>query len=68
MSSAGGQSISLNGKVALIAGGTRGAGRGIAVDEVARLVDRIRAEQGRLDILINDLWGGENLNTLPWRS
>jgi NAD(P)-dependent dehydrogenase (short-subunit alcohol dehydrogenase family) len=24
-------------------------------------VDRIRAEQGRLDILVNDIWGGETL-------
>jgi NAD(P)-dependent dehydrogenase (short-subunit alcohol dehydrogenase family) len=106
--------MSLQGKVALIAGATRGAGRGIAVelgaagatvyatgrttreqpseyarpetigetaelvsaaggvgiavqvdhlvaDQVRRLVDRIRAEQGRLDVLVNDIWGGENL-------
>jgi NAD(P)-dependent dehydrogenase (short-subunit alcohol dehydrogenase family) len=43
-------------------------GRGIAVrvdhlnpSEVEALVARIRAEQGRLDILVNDVWGGENL-------
>ena len=105
--------MTLAGKVVLVAGATRGAGRGIAVelgaagatvyvtgrttrqqqseyqrpetieetaeqvtaaggegvavqvdhlvsDEVAALVQRIRAEQGRLDILVNDIWGGEN--------
>jgi NAD(P)-dependent dehydrogenase (short-subunit alcohol dehydrogenase family) len=104
----------LTGKVALVAGATRGAGRGIAVelgaagaivyvtgrttrthqseyarpetieetaalvsaaggtgiaiqvdhlisDQVERLIARIRAEQGRLDILVNDVWGGETL-------
>ncbi len=25
------------------------------------LVDRIAAEQGRLDVLVNDIWGGETL-------
>lgn len=29
--------------------------------EVQELVSRIRAEQGRLDVLVNDIWGGENL-------
>lgn len=106
--------MSLEKKVALVAGGTRGAGRGIATelgaagatvyvtgrttrhqqseyarpetiedtaelvtaaggqgiavqvdhlvsDEVATLVARIRAEAGKLDILVNDIWGGENL-------
>ena len=105
---------SLAGKVALVAGATRGAGRGIAVElgaagatvyvtgrstrdqpseygrpetieetatlvtelggegiairvdhlvptEVEALVARIRAERGKLDILINDIWGGEHL-------
>ncbi|GCE29588.1 short-chain dehydrogenase [Dictyobacter alpinus] len=100
-------------KIALVAGATRGAGRGIAVElgaigatvyvtgrstrarrseynraetieetadlvnkaggqgiavptdhlEVAAvkaLIDRIEEEQGRLDILVNDIWGGED--------
>src|SRR3954449_8169592 len=104
----------LDGKVALVAGATRGAGRGIAralgeagatvyctgrttrrqrseydrpetieetaelvseaggtgiavrVDhlvaaEVADLVARIDREQGRLDVLVNDIWGAEKL-------
>jgi NAD(P)-dependent dehydrogenase (short-subunit alcohol dehydrogenase family) len=43
-----------------------GRGIGVAVDhlvgeEVARLVERIRIEAGRLDILVNDVWGGEKL-------
>lgn len=103
---------SLEGKVALVAGATRGAGRGIAVElgaagatvyctgrstrtqrsemdrpetieetaeliekeggkgiavqvdhldhsQVKALVERIEAEQGRLDILVNDIWGGD---------
>jgi NAD(P)-dependent dehydrogenase (short-subunit alcohol dehydrogenase family) len=104
----------LDGKVALVAGATRGAGRGTAIalgeagatvyctgrstrerrseydrpetiEETAELVDaaggrgiavavdhlepsqvealvrRIDAESGRLDVLVNDIWGGEKL-------
>jgi NAD(P)-dependent dehydrogenase (short-subunit alcohol dehydrogenase family) len=104
----------LEGKVALVAGATRGAGRGTAValgeagatvyctgrttreqrseydrpetieetaeqataaggtgiavqvdhlepEQVADLVARIEDEQGRLDLLVNDIWGGERL-------
>ena len=112
----------LEGKVALVAGATRGAGRGTAValgeagatvyctgrttgerrseydrpetieetaalvtaaggagiaaavdhlepDQVEALVVRIDAESGRLDVLVNDIWGGELLvewNTPVW--
>src|SRR5690606_33092495 len=31
------------------------------VSQVERLVQRIRDEQGRLEILVNDIWGGELL-------
>ncbi len=105
----------LRGRVAVVAGGTRGAGRGIAValgacgatvyvtgrsssasgpselgrsetiegtaqlvdaaggrgiavrcdhmriDEVDALRARIESESGRLDVLVNDIWGGEAL-------
>src|SRR3712207_364494 len=107
-------SARLEGRVALVAGATRGAGRGIAVglgeagatvyctgrttreqrseydrpetieetaelvtaaggtgiavqvdhlesDQVAALVERIDSDHGRLDILVNDIWGGEKL-------
>jgi len=104
----------LDGKVAVVAGATRGAGRGIACmlgaagatvyctgrstrehsatpgrpetidetaemvtarggsgipiqvdhtieEEVAALFERVRREQGRLDVLVNDVWGGDDL-------
>ena len=44
-------------------------GKGIAVQvdhldraQVRRLFERIRDEQGRLDLLVNDIWGGESLS------
>jgi NAD(P)-dependent dehydrogenase (short-subunit alcohol dehydrogenase family) len=47
---------------------TAAGGTGIAVptdhldvDAVARLVGRIREEHGRLDVLVNDVWGGDAL-------
>ena len=47
---------------------TAAGGHGIAVrvdhtvpDEVAALVARIEREQGRLDVLVNDVWGGDEL-------
>jgi NAD(P)-dependent dehydrogenase (short-subunit alcohol dehydrogenase family) len=43
-----------------------GEGIAVAVDhldpaQVAGLVERIDAEQGRLDLLVNDIWGAEHL-------
>ena len=31
-------------------------------EEVQALMERVRAEQGRLDILVNDVWGGDELS------
>ncbi|WP_075017384.1 SDR family oxidoreductase [Actinacidiphila rubida] len=49
---------------------TAAGGTGIAVptdhldeDQVRALAARVDREQGRLDILVNDLWGGEHLLT-----
>src|SRR5688500_11353808 len=43
-------------------------GRGVAIpvdhldrEQVQRLAERIRADHGRIDILVNDIWGGEKL-------
>jgi NAD(P)-dependent dehydrogenase (short-subunit alcohol dehydrogenase family) len=110
--------LPLEGKVAVVAGATRGAGRGIAcmlgeagaivycsgrsirgkpatgnrpetIEETAEMVtarggvgisaqvdhtvreqvralfERVKSEQGRLDVLVNDVWGGDELT--EWR-
>ena len=47
---------------------TERGGRGVAVqtdhtreDEVVALFERVRADHGRLDVLVNDIWGGDAL-------
>jgi NAD(P)-dependent dehydrogenase (short-subunit alcohol dehydrogenase family) len=47
---------------------TRHGGKGVAVrvdhtveEQVATLFKRVRREQGRLDVLVNDVWGGDDL-------
>jgi NAD(P)-dependent dehydrogenase (short-subunit alcohol dehydrogenase family) len=55
---------------------TEAGGEGIAVAidhldpaQVAALVERIDSEHGRLDVLVNDIWGAEHLfewDTLVW--
>ncbi|MGP3953633.1 SDR family oxidoreductase [Streptomyces sp. 7N604] len=58
---------------------TAAGGEGIAVptdhlerDQVRALVERIDRDHGRLDVLVNDIWGGEHLlefgeNTKAWQ-
>jgi NAD(P)-dependent dehydrogenase (short-subunit alcohol dehydrogenase family) len=48
---------------------TRAGGTGIAVrcdhtepDQVAALLGRVRSDRGRLDLLVNDVWGGDPLS------
>ncbi|MEU9790887.1 SDR family oxidoreductase [Streptomyces sparsogenes] len=54
---------------------TAAGGTGIAVpvdhlepEQVRALVERIEREQGRLDVLVNDVWGGEHLITFDKKS
>ncbi|MDQ4105107.1 MAG: SDR family oxidoreductase [Actinomycetota bacterium] len=51
---------------------TQLGGTGIAVqtdhldsDQVRRLAERLRADHGRIDVLVNDIWGGEVLKGGP---
>ncbi len=61
-------------ETAALVGAAGGAGIAVAVDhreraQVQELVQRIDTEQGRLDLLVNDIWGGEDLiewNTPLW--
>ncbi|MGP3971394.1 SDR family oxidoreductase [Streptomyces sp. 6N223] len=52
--------------------GRASGGKGIAVptdhlerEQVRALVERVDAEQGRLDVLVNDIWGGDHLMSIP---
>jgi NAD(P)-dependent dehydrogenase (short-subunit alcohol dehydrogenase family) len=51
---------------------TNAGGKGVAVPidhlverEVEQLAERLRAEYGRIDVLVNDIWGGEVLKGGP---
>jgi NAD(P)-dependent dehydrogenase (short-subunit alcohol dehydrogenase family) len=53
-------------ETAEMVGGYGGTGIAVRVDhtvpeEVAALFERVEAEQGRLDMLVNDVWGGDAL-------
>ncbi len=54
--------------------GREAGGTGIAVptdhlqpEQVRALTERIDREQGRLDVLVNDVWGGDHLMEHPFR-
>ncbi len=60
------ETIEETGELMGAAGGAGGAGAGVAVrvdhlepDQVQALIDRIASERGRLDILVNDIFGGD---------
>ncbi|UNS96645.1 SDR family oxidoreductase [Streptomyces tubbatahanensis] len=62
------ETIEETAELATEAGREEGGGTGIAVavdhleaEQVRDLIARIDREQGRLDILVNDLWGGDHL-------
>ncbi|MDQ1039138.1 NAD(P)-dependent dehydrogenase (short-subunit alcohol dehydrogenase family) [Streptomyces sp. V3I8] len=66
VSEVGRSSETIEGTAELVDAAAGAGGRGIAVptdhlepEQVRALVDRIDKEQGRLDILVNDLWGGD---------
>ena len=57
-------------ETAALVSGLGGKGVAIAVDhlepsQVAALAERIRAEHGRIDVLVNDIWGAERLKGGP---
>jgi NAD(P)-dependent dehydrogenase (short-subunit alcohol dehydrogenase family) len=57
-------------ETAALVTGLGGRGVAVAVDhldpvQVAALADRIRADHGHIDVLVNDIWGGEVLKGGP---